>query len=95
MVLELSLATWLVTTLTSVFVTATGIIMKDFIEHYKRSQEETRRLIDINNRAVPSNFKPIHVPSESIIPNDKVVTQMITILNMKIGGLFVIGAPVG
>lgn len=95
MVLELSLATWLVTTLTSVFVTATGFIIRDFIEDYKRSQEETRRRIDISNRAVPSNFKPIHVPSESIIPNDKVVTQMIATLNMKIGGLFVIAAPMG
>lgn len=95
MVLELSLATWLITTFTSVLVSATAVFLKDCMEEYKRSQEEIRKRIDINNRAIPSQFKAIYVPLESIVPNEKVVNQLTTTLNQKIGGLFVVGAPTG
>ena len=64
MVLEFSLATWLISTLTSVLVSATTVFLKDYIEDYKRSQEEIRRRIDINNRAVTSQFEAIYVPLE-------------------------------
>lgn len=89
----ISITSWGVNAITSVFVTSTGLFIKGCYDDYRARTQDIRTRREIKKNSAPSEFQANTV--EEYVDNPKLVSQLEEFISLKIGGLFVLGAPCG
>jgi energy-coupling factor transporter ATP-binding protein EcfA2 len=69
--------------------------MKGCLDEHNRKYEDNNNSIDLNDKLIPLSFDAIKLNEGCFVNNVEVVASLTKILELKMGGLFVFGAPSG
>lgn len=86
---------WIITYGNSIFITASGIAIKDMYDRYNRSRDIIIERERVERRIRGDSFEIFDLSTLEYIENEKMVSSFIDILESNVFGVIVVGAPNG